>query len=447
MTQVTELGAPTQKAGFALGLNETGIAYVALAVLLVGATLWSGLGPQVEHTDFSMTYIGASMVHLGHGARLYDFQEQIALRQSTFKQPSPLLFEHPPFEALIFSPLAALPYRDAYLVWALLNTIIWLSLPLLLRPYAPAPHENLGYLALWLLFAPLGVALFQGQSSLALLLLYTLCFVHLKRGRGLAAGLCLGLGLFKFQFVLPFALIFLLRRKWRFLTGFALSAAFLGVLSLVAVGWRGVLSYIRFLAIIAGDPHNASYGNAIGMATAQGFFNAILRRYVPANVISVFVAAVSLGLVGFTVWCWQRLTGSEACAGSHPEGRHEPRPESEDLMFAAAVAVSLAAGFHMFTHDFSPLVLSLFLVAAHLPGRNRRALRYALGAVLFLFWSPPFFFVLLARHSGYALFPLLLVFALGTLRLAATPPLSPEDNQASSPTLFRGVQELKRITS
>ena len=60
------------------------------------------------------------------------------------------------------------------------------------------PVDTLGYLLLWLLFAPLGVTLYQGQSSLFLFLLYALAFISLKRGEELRAGLYLGVGLFKF---------------------------------------------------------------------------------------------------------------------------------------------------------------------------------------------------------------------------------------------------------
>jgi hypothetical protein len=390
-------------------IDEIDVIYIAMAVLLFGAALWSGLGNQVEHTDFSMTYVGARIVHLGQSSRLYDLQEQIAVRESTFKRPTPLLFEHPPFEALIFSPLAALPYRTAYLIWALINALVWLALPFILRPYAPAPRETLAYLALWLLFAPLGVALFQGQSSILLLLLYVLCFVQLKQRRDLAAGILLGLGLFKFQFVLPLTLIFLLRRQWRFLAGFSLSGAFLGALSLVAVGWKVIFSYERFLSLVAGDPHNASYGNAIGMATVQGFFNAVLGPYLDNRAIGALVALTSLGLIIYTARRWQRLVG------------REDRPQADDLMFAGAVAVSLATGFHMFTHDFSPLALSLFLMAAHFPRPRRRALRYFMGLTLALFWTPPLYFGLLAEHSVYLIFPLLMAFAFGAFVLAGEP--------------------------
>lgn len=401
-----------------LGLDETGLSYVILAVMVLSAVLWARFSPQVEQTDFSMTYIGARILHLGRSARLYDLQEQTAMRKSTFARPSPLLFEHPPFEALIFQPLAALPYRTVYIVWALVNAAIWLTLPFLLRPYAPAPRETTGYLALFVLYAPLGIALFQGQTSLAMLLFYTLCFIQLKRGSPLAAGACLGLALFKFQLVLPFVLIFLLRRQWRFLAGFTLSGAFFGVLSLMAVGWRGIFSYVRFLATIASDPRNISYGSTLYMVSLQGFLNAVLGRFLSGAGIGVLVAAFSLGLIVLTAWRWQRLEAAGA------------GPEAEDLMFAAAIAVSLSAGSHLFPHDLSPLLLSLFLVAAHFPASGRTALRGLLGAGLAVFWATPLVFVLLARHCVYLISPILIAFALGSLQLTGKRPAAPADDPA-----------------
>src|SRR5438477_2037071 len=100
---------------------------LAAAILLFGAVLWSARGPNVEKTDFSLTYVGARIVHEGHGARLYDMQLQKEVRDSTFAHPNPLLFEHPPFEAFVLAPLAALPFRTAYLLWGFFNAGVWLA--------------------------------------------------------------------------------------------------------------------------------------------------------------------------------------------------------------------------------------------------------------------------------------------------------------------------------
>src|SRR5262249_32648871 len=153
--------------------------------------------------------------------------------------PNPLFFEHPPFEALLLSPLAALPFRTAYMLWGFFNVTLFLLLIFYMRQHLPFPREDLGYIALWLLFAPAGVALFQGQSSLILLAAYCCVLVTLRRGKQLAAGAALGMGLFKFQFVLPFLLIFVLRKKWRFVAGFCTTAFILGLLSVAATGPKG----------------------------------------------------------------------------------------------------------------------------------------------------------------------------------------------------------------
>src|SRR5215467_7607188 len=89
-----------------LGLNERTLGLLGLAVVLAAAVLWSARGAQVEKTDFSLTYVGAYIVHAGAGANLYDIELQKKVRNTLFRDPNPLFYEHPPFEALLLSPLA-----------------------------------------------------------------------------------------------------------------------------------------------------------------------------------------------------------------------------------------------------------------------------------------------------------------------------------------------------
>jgi hypothetical protein len=392
------LSAPKLTPGF----NEETIAWLALAILILGAAVWTSYGPLVEHTDFTLTYVGARLIRSGQGTHLYDLQEQIALRASIFKHPNPLFYEHPPFEALIFSPLAALPFRAAFLVWALINCLVWLFLPYHLRPYTPAPRDGLAYLALWAVFAPLGVALFQGQPSIILLLVYSATFIAWKDRQTGRAGFYLGLGLFRFQFVLPFLLIFVLQKRWRFLGGFLVSATLAFVLSLIAVGWHGIMDYARLLLNISHNPGNVSYGAAADMPTLQGFVYAILGQRVSSAAVAVTVALLSLVLVAMTAWQWNRLRQNGAT----------------EVMFAVAIAVSLISGFHMFTHDFSPLLLALFLVAAHFPAPGRSALRITLATLMAFFWMPPVYFALVTWHGMYLMFVPLLVFVVAAIILA-----------------------------
>ena len=378
-----------------IGFNELTLGSIGAALLLFGAVLWSANGPSVERTDFSLTYVGARIVHQGLGSRLYDLDLQKQMRDSLFQHPNPLFFEHPPFEALLLSPLAALPFRTAYMLWGFLNATVWLLLIFFMRPYLFSPSEDIGYVALWLVFAPLGVALFQGQSSLILLALYATAFVLLRSDNDFGAGAVLGLGLFKFQFVLPFALIFLFRKQWRFLGGFCLSALGLGILSLLTTGWHGLIRYVRFLHAVATTPQNLSYGSAVDMPTIHGLVYAMVGKRISNLGLDITVFALSISLLFFIARRWNVPRASAA----------------DNLMFAAAVAGSLLSSSHMFTHDFSPLLLAAFLALAALPPRNHR-LRATVIFTLVVFWLPPIYFLLVALHRMYLMCPVLLIFVM-----------------------------------
>ena len=397
-----------------IGLNDSTFGLLGATILLFGAVLWCGRGPGAEKTDFSLTYVGAQIVHQGFGSRLYDLDLQRQTRDSLFQHPNPLFFEHPPFEALLLSPLAALPFRTAYMLWGFANATIWLLLIFFMRPYLPAPREDLGYTALWLLFAPLGVALFQGQSSLLLLALYAGVFVLMRQDKELAAGATLGLGLFKFQFVLPFVLISLLRKQWRFLGGFCIAAAVLGILSMLTTGWHGMVSYVRFLLAIGTTPQNLSYGSAVDMPTIHGFVYAMVGGRIGRLGLGVGVLALSVAVLVFIARRWNAPRGSSG----------------DSLMFAAAVAGSLLCSSHMFTHDFSPLVLAMFIALGSLPSRSHRGLRIAMIFTLVVFWLPPAYFILVAFHRMYLMCPVLALLAIAAVLRAKYlgPALSPANH-------------------
>jgi Glycosyltransferase family 87 len=382
-----------------LGLNEHTFGLVCVAIVLAGAVLWSSRGIHVEKTDFSLTYVGGYIVHEGDGGRLYDLELQKQVRNSLFRNPNPLFYEHPPFEALLLSPLAALPYRTAYMIWGFFNAAVWLLLIFFLRPYLQWPREEFGHLALWLLFAPLGVALFQGQSSLWILAMFSLALIRLQDDREFSAGLVLGFALVKLQFVLPFVLIMVFRRKWKFVGGFGSTSLFLGAVSLGVVGWKGAMNYIRFLLTIGNNPQNLSYGSAVDMPTIHGFLYAVLGNTLNRRNLNITVGVLSLLLLWFIARRW-----NSAASGF-----------SNHMIFAAAIGACLLTSSHMFTHDFSPLLLAMFLTAAHLSGIKPASLREwvrrsLLIVTLVVFWTFPVYFLCVAWHCLYLMCPVLAIF-------------------------------------
>ena len=182
--------------------------------------------------DFSIFYTAGLMVRHGQGSVLYSDQAQGAAWREvvpgTDVRDHPLPFNHPPFEALLFVILTYLPYLRAYFLWLLVNLLLVGASAFLMRPWLPTLGSSFSLLLILAPFAffPIAYGLLQGQDSILLLVLYCLAYGAFRRSQDLRAGVFLGLGLFKFHLVLPFAFILLLRRRWQALGGILVGFGF-----------------------------------------------------------------------------------------------------------------------------------------------------------------------------------------------------------------------------
>jgi uncharacterized membrane protein YGL010W len=94
-------------------------------------------------------------------------------------------------------------------------------------------------------------------------------------------------------------------------------------------------------------------------------------------------------------------------------------------MFAAAVAASLLSGSHMFTHDFSPLILPMLLAAGYF-SESTTLTRIpspliAVRTALVLFWMFPVYFVCVNWHCLYLMGPVLFLFTWGAVQTKRFP--------------------------
>src|SRR5262249_23508517 len=145
------------------------------------------------------------MVRTGHGHELYDpiaqkqFQNSLVSARTGF-----LPFVHPAYEALFFVPISFLSYRAAYYSFLICNCGIVLIVFQILKSHLARLYHVWKFLpaALVIGFFPLSIALMNGQDSVILLLLLTSAMLCLDRGQEPAAGVLVGLGLFKFQIAL-----------------------------------------------------------------------------------------------------------------------------------------------------------------------------------------------------------------------------------------------------
>ena len=360
----------------------------------------------LRDVDFCVPYTGGLIMRQGNATRLYDLPEQRRIQQRLLNRPSLLIDPFPPFHAPLFSPLTRLGYRNAYIVWAAINIFLWVVFYCLIRSGPGSRMNPFRYLALSSLFAPLWIAIVQGQFSMLVLVAFALAFLYLKQGRDILAGFALGLGLVKFQAVLPFAAILLLRKKWRFISGLAGAAALLGVVSVIAVGWQCVVSYANLMSDFmkhASDPVYAV--KPWNMPTVRGFVTGLLDGRIPNAWISVLWTGVSGSLILITACSWELDERRERA--------------SFDLMFAAALVVAALTAPHLLAHDLTPIAFAAILVLASpewaFKSRECLVIAFAIGL---LYASPLYLAQLVAREKVFVLAPVLLILAGGVLVLA-----------------------------
>jgi len=129
--------------------------------------------------------------------------------------------DHPAYENILFLPLSYLPYRAAFLVFALVNFAVLGLCSWLLQPTFRVLSQRWKFfpMLLFLSFFPITRAITQGQDSVFLLALLVGALVLFESEREFSAGLLTGAGFFKFQIVIPIALLFILWKRWRFSLG------------------------------------------------------------------------------------------------------------------------------------------------------------------------------------------------------------------------------------
>ncbi len=361
-------------------------------MLLVFTYLPKGL---MGHSDMRQLYTGAYMIRTGHGAELYKLEVQQHFEEMVVPLPEHFVLpvNHLAYEELLLAPLTFFSYRTAYIAFMVLNVALLGLCTWLLS--ASIEHDDKWrwlYPLLIMSFCPLSRALIGGQDSIIMLTLLTGALLCLQRDREFAAGLLVGLGVFKFQITIPIALLYLLWRRWRFVGGFALSSGVAGLISLALVGISGVRDYVDMLLSmsvrLSSQADIVRYCTSpVAMGNLRGLAHAILEGRVPHSYVQIVVAIASLAVLAIAA-------------------RRRP---SLPLAIAAAALVS----YHFLAHDASVLIIVIGVALC-----SKSALRGAVAITLLL--AP--FTAFLPGHGYEAAIPLLALFA---LMLRPVPELDP----------------------
>jgi hypothetical protein len=302
------------------------------------------------YPDFTAYYTGGTMVRNRWADQLYDLHDQYAIQMKFAgtipSRHGPLPYIHPPFEALIFWPLAYLSYPGAFAVWGLLNVGILFAVAGLLRTSVSVfrvvrPWE---FVLASLAFFPIFICLLQGQDSILLLLAEALAFRALKKNAEVEAGCWLGMGMFRFHFVIPVVILIVIWKGKRVALGFAAVFALLLLISAGMMG-RGLLDYPAFALRITNTPGMGG----VPAEAAPNLRGLVLGWGLPVS--PPLGATVTLGASALLLLY------------AATRGRGKGWTEQLELQFSLAIAVAGLVAWQTNLHDLSLLVLPVVLLS------------------------------------------------------------------------------------
>lgn len=365
---------------------------MGIPAYLIGVHLWTWvfMAPVMigGRADFRQLYAAGYMLRTGHRAELYGYDAQTRFQnQQVGLAEITLPFNHLAYEALAFAPFSLFSYRQAYLEFVAVNcALVGLCFAVMWRRL-----RSLGDVFLWLPFAlfvaflPIAAALIQGQDSIMLLSLLVVAHASLRE-KPIVAGMLCGLGMFKFQIVLPIVILFAAWKAWKFVGGFAVSSTITTAISVWLVGAANMRAYLVSLIGMSRDldrtrfqisPENMP--NVRGLV--YGFLGSGHRLFWLTIALSVAIL-IYLGV--------QRKIRS----------------------FEVAVLGSALVSYHFLIHDAAILALPVFIaMAEHVDEEGtQRAGRWVFRAACLVFTSPllvsfaPHFFFLASIPLGLVLF-------------------------------------------
>lgn len=400
-------------------LGVLALCAVALTCLLF-IFHFEGLHPDGS-PDFVGLYAAGKILRQGHPLDLYKIGAQQKMEDRIFPHSALNPFDHLPYEAKIYEQLAYLPYSEAYVVWTAFNLGLVGLIFYLLRFTRCELDDNSRLV--WVLACLPSVAgtLVQGQDSILLAFAFVVAYLALKRRRDFAAGLALGAGLFRFEIVIPFAFVFLLRRRWRFLSGLLLMAAVVLVASVVVVGRSGLMEYGKLIAVMGHNQVNIVHPGSSTFVpvrhlqpTLRGFLSIMLLGLVPSTLLFLLTLAGTLVLL-----CW---------ASFEFKSSTNPSSVAFDLEFSLAVLAALLSSYFLFIHELTPLILVAFLTLGYESvARRQGTVKDRAGTLLWLLTA---LVPVVGSVVGFRNFGVLFVVLLGLMiwlwqELAALRKLSP----------------------
>lgn len=311
------------------------------ALLLAYLLLWAEITPlQTGRSDFTNTYVGASLLRAGLGASMYQpaLQDPLYLRLVAPLHTGVLPFIDAPLAAVVALPFTFLSLHTAYRVWSLLQLALIAAAGVVAVRAAPRSRLAGSQLAVVALIALSGagslmtlvLGQWDGISALGVALLYS----WMRQRRMVAAGAALAITslIAKPHLALGLAAFAVGRRDRRLLAGAAAGTVVCVLLSLLIAGVGGVSGFVG--AVL----HSVGVWQPSQMISMVGITGVLLGNTAAAHLTG---AVSSLALMGVA-----------AALGSAARGA----PGRLEAGLAAATALSLLAAPHAYPQDLALLI-------------------------------------------------------------------------------------------
>ena len=187
-----------------------------------------GRSGQIKGADFSNFYALGWLALNGRSADLYDAAGLRRTAAALFPEAADTYYLpiYGPQVSLFFAPFAAMPYVWSLVLWLVASAAIYGFSVWLIWNTCPSLKREPG--SVWLLaaaFPGFFNLITHGQNSAVALACFTAAYFALRANRRFVAGLAIGSLVFKPQLGLAAAIVFVMNREWRVVTGAVVGAA------------------------------------------------------------------------------------------------------------------------------------------------------------------------------------------------------------------------------
>jgi hypothetical protein len=369
-----------------------------------------------EERDFVFFYGMGRMLNHYPPSQLYDFELQkqvdteiLPLKNGRQYTPAP----YPPFTALLFRPLARLPYSTAYPLWLSITFLLYIfGLTVSTDTFFPKDlvRRSLVF-CLALSFLPFWWIMMGGQIPIVGFIAFALAFREENQGRPFLSGLALSACLYKPTFLVLLLPMLLVTRRYRTLLGFAGGALAMTALTTAFEGvgiWSG---YLRMQLAFGSD---AAHGNRV------------LHYYMDLPAFSSLLPGGRSWLVGAALLAFACRTAFSLFQAWRRHADSD-RPVST-LLWATTLTWTFVLNIYVPIYDSIVPIVAVIATAAALRDFPDRRLRVQFSLVWILIlldsWVAGPFAAATGVQTYTVLFALLGTVQLSALRKMAAAPLS-----------------------